>query len=279
MRLAGDEFEDDEQREHGFDHTGSGERGDDGLERAGHEVDDRVDDAFLFGWLAVASFFEVDFLFDFLEDVGDVGADDDLVDAGVDHDFGDAVHRFERFCVGFRFVFELEAKPGLTVIHIVDVFFSADFFNDLFGELGVLFRHNFFLSLLTPIKYQRKTAEKTDAGTLKTLFYENGFSAVFWRNFAKKKRQSFFEIGVFEAPLFELSCAALTVRVVFFVLSFKDRREQDVEQVVERLLGREIGHFGVEALTRAHGQDRVGALAQQVVAPACDADERDVVFA
>lgn len=144
LRLVGDEFEDDEQREHGFDHTGSGERGNDGLERAGDEVDNRVDNAFLFGGLAVASLFEVDFLFDFLEDVGDVGADDDLVDAGVDHDFGDAVHRFERFRVGFRFVFEFEAKPGLAVIHIVDVFFSADFFNDLFGELGVLFRHNFF---------------------------------------------------------------------------------------------------------------------------------------
>lgn len=79
--------------------------------------------------------------------------------------------------------------------------------------------------------------------------------------------------------MFELSCAALTVRVVFFVLSFEDRREQEIEQIVERFLGREIGDFGVEALARAHGQDRVGALAQQVVAPACDADERDVVFA
>ena len=79
--------------------------------------------------------------------------------------------------------------------------------------------------------------------------------------------------------MFELSCAALAVRVVFFVLAFEDGREQDVEYVVDRFLGREIGNFGVEALARAHGQDRVGALAQQVVAPACDADERDVVFA
>ena len=81
IRLRGgvDQVEHYEQSHNRFDHTGTGKRGDDGLERACDEVDHRVEWLFLLlRCRCRLCAIRVDEFLDLLEHVGNMGSDDDL---------------------------------------------------------------------------------------------------------------------------------------------------------------------------------------------------------
>lgn len=105
------------------------------------------------------------------------------------NDAGHFIHILEGLVAGFCFILELEAQPGLAMADIVDVVFSAGFFDNLAGELFVLFRHLvlqsflFFhfasqdfgpcllLSLLTPERYYFQITHKIAFKHHETEFY------------------------------------------------------------------------------------------------------------
>ena len=63
-----------------------------------------------------------------------------ILSAGL-NDVDNSIHIIEDISVRFGFIFEFESQPSDTVCERVDIFFAADIFNNIRGELLILSSH------------------------------------------------------------------------------------------------------------------------------------------